>query len=85
MRGLNNLSLGFKAMLLNGFLFFSARWNMWRYSVGYNKLRFANASCVQAEILLNGFDMSEIQRNDTVPKESVKHRAVVPVGSGCDE
>jgi hypothetical protein len=35
--------------------------------------------------LLNGLDMSEIQGNDTVPQEFVKHRTVVPVGSGCDE
>ncbi len=55
------------------------------HSVEHNKLCFPDVSCVQAEILLNGLDMSEIQGNDTVPQEFVKHRTGVSVGSGCDE
>lgn len=58
---------------------------MWRHSMGHDKLRFANVSGVLTESLLNGFDMSEIQRNDTIPKEFVKYHAVVPVGSDYDE
>lgn len=65
--------------------FFSARSDMRFHSMGHDKLRFSDVSCVQAEILLNGLDMSEVQGDDTVPQEFVKHRTVVPVGSGCDE
>lgn len=85
MRDLDNPSLWLKAVRLNGSLFFSARSDMRFYSMGHNKLCFFDVSCVLAEILLNGLDMSEIQGNNTVPQEFVKHRTVVPVGSGCDE
>lgn len=85
MRDLDNPSFWLKAVQFNGFLLFSARSDMRFHSMGHDKLCFPNVSCVQAEILLNGLDMSEVQGNDAVPQEFVKHRTVVPVGSGYDE
>lgn len=55
------------------------------HAVGQHKLRFADVSGVQAKVLLDRFDMSEIQRNNAIPKKLGKGRAIVPIGSGYDE
>ena len=81
----HNPSFWPKSMQFNGFLFFAARSNMWFHSMGQHKLFFSNVSRIQAKILLNGFDVSEIQRNNAIPKKFVKYRAIVSIGSGCDE